>query len=205
MWQIEGLDVKGAEIDNLVIVGRNLPPPWQVENLTRQHHFDEKEVQAINGEDGRMPWYGEDYKEIIAGTAGVRPVHPDPRADAVAQSIWKHTLEQAFGRGRGTRRKKRLRVFITHNMPLDVTVHEAVSEAELDARVGDVTLLSPKEIERVFGISGRKFERLQIKPTHKYRMPGQAKGKGYACRVADGANVSEVMTALGAEEWRAVE
>ena len=40
-------------------------------------------------------------------------------------------------------------------MPLDVTVHEAVSEAELDARVGDVTLLSPKEIERVFGISGR--------------------------------------------------
>jgi hypothetical protein len=168
VWQIAGVDVKGAEIDNLVLIGRNLPQPYVIEAIARQHHFDEERVRVIEKPERGFAWYHDEYKEIMPGVAGIRPVHPDPRVNAVAESIWKHTLEQAFGRGRGTRREKRLRVFICHNMPLDVTVHEAVTATELSARCGDATLLSPKEVERVFGYSGRGAQNFRVVQTHKY-------------------------------------
>lgn len=205
VWEIAGVDVKGAEIDNLVLIGRNLPQPYVLEAIARQHHFDEQKIRVIEKPEKGFAWYHDEYKEIMPGVAGVRPVHPDPRVNAVAESIWKHTLEQAFGRGRGTRRDKRLRVFICHNMPLDVTVHEAVTATELSARCGDVTLLSPKEVERVFGYSGRGVEDLGVEVTHRYRVkPGREQPKPYRCRVAEGTDVDAAMKAIGAVWWEPI-
>lgn len=198
VWDFEGEMVKGAEIDNLMIIGRNLPPPWEAEHIARQHHCDDpEEILVCKSKDGRMPWYDDDYKEIVTGTAGIVPVHADPRVNAVIQNIWKHGLEQAFGRGRGARREKRLRVFIFHNMPVDVTVHSGIIKPQLNVTVGDVALLSPKEVERVFGYSGRFIREHKIEPTHKYwTTDGQT--KAFLASVAVDVDAEDQLRRIGA-------
>lgn len=198
VWAFGDEMVKGAEIDNLVIIGRSLPPPWEVEAIARQHHCDDEDpIVECQGKVGRMPWYEDDYKVIAGDVAGILPVHPDARANAVLENIWKHGLEQAFGRGRGARRERRLRVLVMHNMPIDVEVHECVKMGRLSATVGDVTLLSPKEIERVFGYSGRYIREERIEPTHKY-WTAEGQTKAYLASVTPEIDAEECLKMLGA-------
>jgi hypothetical protein len=198
IWEFpDGARLKGAEVDNLVIIGRSAPRPWVMESEARKHHCDEGAIAQM------CKWYDERHVELAAGIAGTMPVHKDPRVDAVFRAVWKNTQMQAVGRGRSVRREKRLRLFILHNMPLDVSVAEVVSGAQLMRRVGDVTLLSPKEVERVFGAGGRSTERLGVEPTHKYWRE-ERQTQPYRCAVAVGTDIAAAMEAVGAIRWEAV-
>ncbi|TCP59773.1 hypothetical protein EV663_11669 [Rhodovulum bhavnagarense] len=199
-WEFpDGTKLHGAEIDNLFLIGRYAPMPYVMESEARKHHCDEDAVTKMGG------WYREVPVELADGVAGVMPVHDDPRVDAVFKAVWRDTQMQAFGRGRSVRRESRLRVFILHNMPLEVSVAEVVPASVMMRRVGDVTLLSEVEVDRVFGFGGRNTREVKKRcvVTHKYwREEGQK--RPYECAVADGADVDRAMRDVGAVRWEAV-
>lgn len=200
VWDFpDGARLHGVEVDNLVVLGRNAPQPYIVEAMARSHHCDEAAIK-------RMGWYRVEHWELAGGVAGYRLRHDDPRADAIIKHIAVDGQMQAIGRMRSVRRQKMGRVFILHCMRLDVEVTECVTASEVMRRVGDVTLLSPKEVDRVFGDGGRNTREVAngIVATHKYwREAGQT--KPFSCRVAEGADVDAAMEMLGAMRWEKVE
>eukprot|EP00163_Fabomonas_tropica_P008000 TRINITY_DN17614_c0_g2_i1.p2 TRINITY_DN17614_c0_g2~~TRINITY_DN17614_c0_g2_i1.p2 ORF type:complete len:155 (-),score=7.05 TRINITY_DN17614_c0_g2_i1:310-774(-) len=154
-----------------------------------------------------MGWYRTENWELGGGVAGYRLRHDDPRVDAVLKNVSVDSLMQAVGRMRSVRREKMGRVFIMHSMRLDIEVDECVSAEEVMRRVGDVTLLSASEVDRVFGAGGRNTREVakRVTATHKYRMKEKAaQPKPYLCAIAAGADVDQCMTELGAVWWEAV-
>lgn len=194
----DGTRLRGAEVDNLVVLGRSTPQPYVLEQIARQHHCDEEPII-------KMPWYRTEHWELANGIAGYRLRHEDQRVDAVIQNVAVDGQMQAIGRMRGVRRAKRGRVFIMHSMRLDIAVTECVSAAAMMRRVGDVTLLSRKEVARVFGVPDSAASRglKGVTATHKYwREDGQT--QPYKCAIAPGADVDRCMVELGASKWSAV-
>lgn len=195
----DGTKLKGVEVDNLIVVGRNAPLPWVLEAMARPHHCDEEEIVQMGG------WYREEHCELANGIAGYRLRHDDARVDAVLRSITVDGQMQAVGRLRSVRRSKVGRIFVLHSMRLDIEVTECVSSGEMMRRVGDVTLLSASEVDRLIGFGGRSTERLDVKATHKYRTRDKKEQpKPFSCRVAVGADVDQAMRDVGAVWWEAV-
>jgi hypothetical protein len=198
VWEFpDGTRLHGAAIDNLVVLGRNTPMPYVMEQIARQHHCDEEPIK-------QMGWYRTEHWELANGIAGYRLRHDDPRVDAVIHNVAVDGQMQAIGRMRGVRRMKRGRVFIMHSMRLDIAVTECVTAAAMMRRVGDVTLLSRKEVDRVFGTGegGASRTLKHVEATHKYwREAGQT--QPYRCAIAVGADVDQCMSELGALRWSA--
>lgn len=201
VWDFpDGKRLHGVEVDNLVVLGRNAPPPYELEAIARRHHADEDAVR-------KMGWYRTENWELGGGVAGYRLRHDDPRVDAVLKNVAVDSLMQAVGRMRSVRREKMGRVFIMHSMRLDIEVDECVSAEEVMRRTGDVTLLSASEVDRVFGAGGRNTREVakRVTATHKYRMKDKAaQPKPYLCAIAAGADVDQSMADLGAVWWEAV-
>ena len=207
-WQFaNGVVLKGSEIDNLALFGRSTPLPWEPEAIAMGHHWDGPKIERIPVPDNGIPWYHQQEKAVAPGDdgqmyAGYVLRHPDARVDAVMRGIWHSSQLQAFGRGRTTRRDKPLRVFIGHFLALDVEVAEALTEQELQARCGDAILLSPQEVERVFGYSGQFVRRIGRKANVKYWMrDGQT--QPFKAWVRDSADIEAVMAEIGALRWAA--
>ena len=199
IWDFpDGTKLNGANVDNLVVLGRSAPPPYEAEAIARQHHCDEDAIKT-------MGWYRTEHWELTNGVAGYRLRHDDHRVDAVIQNIAVDGQMQAIGRMRGVRRAKRGRVFIMHSMRLDLAVTECVSAAAMMRRVGDVTLLSRKEVDRVFGAGGDGTPRAlkHVAATHKYWMV-EGQTQPYRCAVSMGADVDQCMAELGALRWAAM-
>lgn len=199
VWDFpDGKHLHGVDVDNLVILGRNAPPPYELEAITRRHHADENAVK-------RMGWYRIENWELGGGVAGYRLRHDDPRVDAVLKNVAVDSLMQAVGRMRSVRREKMGRVFIMHSMRLDIEVNECVTGAEVMRRMGDVTLLSPKEVDRVFGGGGAATRRAlsHVEATHKY-WTKEGQTQPFKCAIAVGADVAQCMADLGAMRWEAV-
>lgn len=201
VWDFpDGTRLHGVDVDNLVVLGRNAPPPYELEAIARRHHADEDAVK-------KMGWYRTENWELGGGVAGYRLRHDDPRVDAVLKNVAVDSLMQAVGRMRSVRREKMGRVFVMHSMRLDIEVDECVSAEEVMRRVGDVTLLSASEVDRVFGVGGRNTREVakRVTATHKYRMKEKAaQPKPYLCAIAAGADVDQCMAELGAVWWEAV-
>lgn len=197
----DGAVLKGAEIDNLVLFGRTTPPAYEPEKIAMAHFWDGPKIRRVPvPKDGGIPWYDHAPKAVADGYAGIVLKHPDERVDSVLRSIWHSAQLQAFGRGRATRRDKPLRVFIGHNLVLDVEVHEAVTQQQLNARVGDVLLLSPKEVERLIGYSGEFARRIGKEANVRYwTRDGQM--KPFSAWVRPGADVEAAMRGIGALRW----
>ena len=201
VWDFpDGKRLHGMDVDNLVVLGRNAPPPYELEAIARRHHADEDAVT-------KMGWYRTENWELGGGVAGYRLRHDDPRVDAVLKNVAVDSLMQAVGRMRSVRREKLGRVFVMHSMRLDIEVDECVSAEEVMRRAGDVTLLSANEVDRVFGAGGRNTREVakRVTATHKYRMKDKAaQPKPYLCAIAAGADVDQCMAELGAVWWEAV-
>lgn len=202
VWHFpDGATLKGAEIDNLVLFGRTTPPAYEPEKIAMAHFWDGPKIRRVPmPKDGGIPWYDHAPKAVADGYAGVVLKHPDERVDSVLRSIWHSSQLQAFGRGRATRRGKPLRVFIGHNLALDVEVHEAVSQQQLNARVGDVLLLSPKEVERLIGYSGEFARRISKDANVRY-WTREDQMKPFSAWVRPGADVDAAMRSIGAARW----
>jgi hypothetical protein len=203
-WQFpDGTVLKGAEIDNLALFGRMTPPAWEPENIAMAHHWDEAKIRRQEvPKDGGIPWYDQVPRAVADGYAGVVLKHPDERVDAVLRNIYHSALLQAFGRGRATRRDKPLRVFLGQNVAIEVEVHEALTQQQLNARVGDVLLLSPKEVERVIGYSGEFARRIRKEPNVRYWVRDDQM-KPFSAWVRLGADVDAAMQSIGALRWEA--
>lgn len=195
-----GLTLKGAEIDNLVLMGRSAPPAWDVEALAMGHFWDGPKVGRIPVPENGIPWYERRERVVADGYAGFILRHPDERCDAILRDIWHSSQMQAFGRGRATRREKPLRVIIGHHLALDVEVAEAMTEQELHARIGDAILLSPKEVARVFGYSGRFVEKIERVANVKYWVR-EGQTQPYQGWVREGLDLEVAMQPLGALRW----
>lgn len=195
-----GVTMKGAEVDCLAQFGRSAPPTWDVEAIAMGHFWRGEKLVRVPVPESGIPWYDQREKAIAGGYAGYVLRHPDERVDSVARDIWHSSQLQAFGRGRATRRDKPLRVFIGHFLALDVEVAEALDERELMARHGDVLLLSPHEVERVFGYSGRFAEKIGRAANVKYWVR-EGQTQPYRAWVREGVDRDAAMAEIGALRW----
>jgi hypothetical protein len=204
VWQFpDGTVLKGAEIDNLALFGRMTPPAWEPENIAMAHHWDGPKIKRQEvPQDGGIPWYDQVPRAVADGYAGVVLRHPDERVDAVLRNIYHSALLQAFGRGRATRRDKPLRVFLGQNVAIEVEVHEALTQSQLSARVGDVLLLSPKEVERLIGYCGDFARRIRKEPNVRYWVR-EGQTQPFSAWVRPGADVDASMRSIGALRWEA--
>lgn len=203
LWHFpDGAILKGAEIDNLVLFGRTTPPAYEPEKIAMAHFWDGPKLRRVPVPKDGIPWYDHAPKAVADGYAGVVLKHPDERVDSVLRSIWHSSQLQAFGRGRATRRDKPLRVLIGHNLALDVEVQEALTQQQLNARVGDVLLLSPKEIERLIGYSGEFARRITKEPNVRY-WTREGQTQPFSAWVRPGADVEAAMRSIKALRWEA--
>ena len=202
VWRFD-MTVKGEELDNTVIAGRMAPPAWAMEAVASAHHFDGDKIARAPVEHG-MSWYRESHRVLADGIAGIELEHSDDRVTAALRKVLVGSLMQALGRMRGTRRAKLGRVFIMHNMAIEVGVHEVISQEDLRARFDDIVLLSPSEVERVFGYSGAFIRRSRFDGNVRYwTRDGQTQPfRAHVPEGIDDERLGEVMDALGARQWK---
>ena len=81
-------------------------------------------------------------------------------------------------------------------------MHEALTQQQLNARVGDVLLLSPKEVERLIGYSGEFARRIRKEPNVRYWVR-EDQMKPFSAWVRPGADVDASMRSIGALRWEA--
>lgn len=133
-----GETIKGADLSGLLVVGRTLPGPGDVERL----------AEALTG--AAVPplpgWYDrvKVAREMVEGQAieGEAERHPDPTAEAIRWQICEGELVQILGRGRGVNRDadNPLSVLILTDIPLPVPVNQMLTLADLAPSPRDLML-----------------------------------------------------------------
>jgi putative DNA primase/helicase len=135
---IKGLNAF-SEVPKMVIAGRTLPPPAEVERMASV--MASRDVFTVGG-----PWYPEGPKPIQTRGNVVHLVamesHPDPLAEEFRWQICEAELMQAIGRARGIRRTADdpLEIDILTNVPLPIPVDEVTTWEEIIPDRFDVIL-----------------------------------------------------------------
>lgn len=201
VWEIEGEEVKGADLDWIALVQRSMPAAMVPEEAAMAVFCDDAEPIARRPWSGGLPWYTTERVELADGIGGLRYTHPDPRVNACFEAIWRASQAQAIGRGRGTRREKTLLVYIMHSVAVDVEVTAVIRSGMLNAMVGGVCLYGASEIERVFGYSGRFIEKVERPPSNVRYWTREGQARPCAAWAVPGVDVPWVMRAIGAVRW----
>lgn len=122
------------DFDTVIIVGREQPPPLAVDDLCRAIFADDRILLTFsNGNYIEAP---RGYRMIDGRHTGVKAhVHPDPRGQKILELIRERESTQAVDRLRLVHTRKKKRVVILSNLPLDITVDELRS---LDQLAGNI-------------------------------------------------------------------
>ncbi len=201
-WLTEdGVELHGVNIDNIEVVGRQAPMPYQIEALARQMFYDDpKPVKVMKPKKGKLAWYKSRKRELADGRSGVELRHDDWRAQGMLDQVMLAALIQAVGRGRAVRREGRpLRLRIWHNVPIPgLKVDQVIGTGGAKCKVGDVVLLSRAHVADVIGYeSDRVFQQDKtVVPTHKYWVEGGGP-KGYRCMVAADVDAEAALREAG--------
>jgi hypothetical protein len=152
---LRGLD-RFKAFDTILVVGREQPPPIDMENQARAWFGDDDAALALPGTYERR-------KSTIrlADGSGIEVDtwhHADPRVQALLEQVREREIEQAVGRLRLVWRAKPARVFLVTNTPTRLTVDRLVTWDGLMPdrleqalrRSGGVLPLSASELARVF-------------------------------------------------------
>ncbi|WP_120010411.1 DUF7146 domain-containing protein [Teichococcus vastitatis] len=151
---VAGIDRWGG-VERLVVVGRTLPRPGDVERLAEALTGAAVAQRAIRYErrDGAI--------QLADGSSVTAEAdfHPDPVAEAIRWQICEGELIQIIGRGRGSSRSATnpLEVLVLTDRPLPLEIHEAVtweslmpSPIDLMLSREGVAVLSPTDAAHCF-------------------------------------------------------
>ena len=130
---------KDAEV--VVVVGRPMPAPWDVERLARALFWDRPEVPLSLWSDVMIQRrFGPHYERERIGflsrdedpPAGVRALrHQDPVVEALRLTICEAEVEQAIDRVRAVRAEKSKLVILINEAPIPVPVDALVAWEDL--------------------------------------------------------------------------
>lgn len=146
-YAVEGINnFSGRDI---VVYGRPLPPPPQVEQLARAIFCDD----PIPIEPIRSPWYPKRPVARRGPGYGLSYYHPDMRVEHVRWMICEGEIMQAIGRSRYIRQPVRIRIL--NDTPLPLKIDRATTRHRLDptwqrVETSDVLPLSQNEIIRLW-------------------------------------------------------
>jgi putative DNA primase/helicase len=151
---ISGLD-RYKDVYSLILVGRTIPSPVQVEAYAGALTGIEPIKTAATGN-----WYNRVSRGIrLANGSGIGvecDEHPDPVAEAIRLQICEAELVQALGRARGVNRKPDtpLTVDILADVVLPIPVNEVVlwtePSAAVEMAVEGIVLAAPKDMAKAW-------------------------------------------------------
>lgn len=126
--RIRGIDLwKGHQV--VIVVGREQPPPEEIETLTRGLYCDDPEPLKLTGAYAKAL---RGYRLKDGRQLGIEAdIHLDPRAQGVLELKRERESAQAIDRVRLVHAENPKTVFILSNLPLDISVDQLVSWRDL--------------------------------------------------------------------------
>lgn len=143
---VEGLnEFSGRDI---MVYGRPLPPPSDVEDIARAIYFDSTEIRTL-----KSAWYPKRPVAKRGPGFGYAEYHTDPRVEDIRLMICEGQIMQAVGRARYIRNP--VRVTILNNTPLPLRIDREIMRHRLDPEwrqfeSAPFLLLSQNEYRRLY-------------------------------------------------------
>jgi hypothetical protein len=175
-YAVEGLNE--YERRNLVVYGRPLPAPRQVEDVARGVFCDGAEIPSL-----RAHWYPSRLVQVRGQQDfAAMPHHPDERVEAVRWMICEGEVMQALARARYVRHPVQIKLLNQMALPLAVDEIRDAGLPRRRAARSRVLPVSTREMCRVLGFLDERsaaraldheaWARDRLAPEVRYRRPG---------------------------------